>query len=147
VSVNTALCALVAAVVACVACGGSEGNGGDDANDETQPGHGGFSGHGGGSAGLPAAAECTIRAPTACPSPPPRYADVKPIFEGRCTVCHAGAEGVSWPLNTYAHVATWRDTIRGALLQCTMPPPDSGMQIPEEESLLVLSWIRCGMPL
>jgi hypothetical protein len=76
----------------------------------------------------------------------PVYVDVAPMFERRCVTCHAGSAGGPWPLDTYGHVATWRDTIRAALLQCQMPPADSGLEIPATESEFVLTWIRCGMP-
>jgi hypothetical protein len=85
-------------------------------------------------------------APTECPSPDLVYASVEPILRERCVVCHAGLPGGPWPLDTYGHVATWRDTIRAALLACAMPPSDSGMSIPPEESQRILEWIRCGMP-
>lgn len=90
---------------------------------------------------------CTIAAPTSCSEPVPTYEDVQPIFAERCVVCHAGTKGGPWALDTYGHVATWRDTVRAALISCAMPPVDSGLHIPDEESLLVLQWIRCGMPI
>jgi hypothetical protein len=60
-------------------------------------------------------------------------------------VCHGTNPG-SWALNTYGHVAHWRDTIRAALVTCAMPPAEAQMALPEAESLLILNWIRCGMP-
>ncbi len=89
---------------------------------------------------------CSLVAPTECPSPDLVYASVEPILRERCVVCHAGLPGGPWPLDTYGHVATWRDTIRAALLACAMPPSDSGMSIPPEESQRILEWIRCGIP-
>jgi len=90
---------------------------------------------------------CAIQAPTACPEPAPTYVDVEPIFGARCVVCHDGVANGPWPLNSYGHVASWRDSIRAVLLGCVMPPVDSGMSIPDQESLLILTWIRCGMPI
>lgn len=118
--------------------GGSSGS----AGSEQHPPTGGGGGQGGGLTPQP----CTLVAPTECPSPDLRYATVEPIFRERCVVCHAGMPGGPWPLNSYGHVASWRDTINAALLTCAMPPADSGMTIPREESQLILEWIRCGMP-
>ena len=91
-------------------------------------------------------AACSVPAPTACPEPAPRYADVAPIFEQRCVVCHAGAPGGPWSLSDYGHVAEWQDTIRSNLRDCSMPPPDAGLPMTLEERLAMLTWIRCGLP-
>lgn len=93
---------------------------------------------------------CTVVAPTECPDGGPTYADVAPIIEQRCAVpCHspeAAAAGGAWSLHDYRHVADWRDTIRTNLLACTMPPRDAGLSIPADESMLILTWIRCDLP-
>lgn len=89
---------------------------------------------------------CEIAAPTACPEPSPRYAEVAPIFAERCASCHLGAEGGPWALNDYGNVADWVDVVRADLLSCTMPPPDSGVPMTDGERLLILQWIRCGYP-
>ena len=89
---------------------------------------------------------CTVKAPTECPSTPPRFDDVKPIFEKRCAGCHSGDWAGPWPLDTYAHVADWSDVIRSHLIDCSMPPPEAGMPLPDEESLTILTWIRCDTP-
>jgi uncharacterized membrane protein len=93
------------------------------------------------------AAVCMVSAPTSCATPKPRYADVAPIFEKRCVVCHNGAAPDSpWPLTSYEHVADWYDSIRAELLSCAMPPVASGMTMTDDERLAILSWIRCGFP-
>lgn len=89
---------------------------------------------------------CAVRAPTSCPEPAPRYADVEPVFAERCVICHAGNWNGPWPLNSYQHVADWEDTIRSNVLDCTMPPLDAGVPITTEERTLILTWLRCGMP-
>ncbi|HWA75300.1 MAG TPA: hypothetical protein VG937_23345 [Polyangiaceae bacterium] len=90
---------------------------------------------------------CTVTAPLECPDPAPRYPDVAPIFEARCSsaaACHAGAEGGPWPLNTYDDVSDWQDVIRAEVLHCTMPPPDSDMTISDQEREAILTWVKCG---
>lgn len=90
--------------------------------------------------------ECNVEAPTSCPDPPPRYADVEPIFQERCVGCHDGAEDGPWPLTSYSHAADWHDIIRAAMLDCTMPPPESGMTMTTAERETLLNWLRCGFP-
>jgi len=112
-----------------------------------QDGSGGATSASGGVAGAPVVpAVCDVKLPTSCPSPAPTYADVQPIFAARCVVCHSGTPNGPWPLTTYGHVATWRDSIRTVLATCAMPPVDSGLTLPPEEGALILDWIRCGMP-
>jgi uncharacterized membrane protein len=86
-----------------------------------------------------------VTAPTDCPAPTPHYADVQPLLQQRCVICHSEAPGGPWPLTDYEHVADWGDAIRSDLLDCTMPPPDAG-PMPDEEKLAILGWIRCGTP-
>ena len=90
---------------------------------------------------------CQVSAPTACPSPMPTYATVAPVFKERCVVCHAGNWNGPWPLDSYRHVADWKEDIRSNLLLCTMPPPNSGVQMTRDERLLILTWIRCNIPM
>jgi hypothetical protein len=90
--------------------------------------------------------ECIVAAPTRCPDPAPRYADVEPIFAERCVTCHSGVSGGPWPLVSYGHVAAWFAEIRGAMLSCSMPPPDAGVPMTVEERELILAWIRCDLP-
>ena len=88
-----------------------------------------------------------IEAPTACPDPPPTFANVAPIFGERCiTPCHSGTPNGPWPLTRYEHVYDWQDDIRSRLLDCTMPPIDGGVPITTDERLAILTWIRCGLP-
>jgi hypothetical protein len=87
---------------------------------------------------------CTITAPTACPDPPPHYPDVQPIIQRACVPCHQGLPGGNWPLLQYSHVADWQDVIRAMLLDCSMPPPDAGVPMSDDERTAILTWIRCG---
>ncbi len=93
-----------------------------------------------------AQAVCAPTAPAACPDPMPHYPDVAPIFERRCASCHTGITDAQWPLNTYEHVADWATVVRDELLQCAMPPSDSGVTLPAEERDQILVWVRCGYP-
>lgn len=88
---------------------------------------------------------CDVVPPVTCDEPPPRYADVAPIFSTRCAACHNGA-GEEWPLTSYQHVADWSGEIRAQMIACTMPPLDSGLRMPTKERQLILKWIRCGFP-
>jgi hypothetical protein len=86
---------------------------------------------------------CRLDPPTACPEPPVKYGDIAPIVERRCLTCHDG-RGPHWPLTSHQHVADWQDTIRAAMLDCSMPPAESAMTMPLEERMALLYWVRCG---
>jgi hypothetical protein len=90
--------------------------------------------------------ECNVTAPTSCPEPAPRYADIGPIIQSRCVICHVGSRGGPWALVSYQHVADWHDLIRGVMLSCAMPPPDAGVPMTVEEREVILTWLRCGHP-
>lgn len=89
---------------------------------------------------------CNATAPTSCPTPMPRYADIAPIIDARCAGCHGANWAGPWPLTEYRHVKDWADGIRGHMLACTMPPRDSGYMIQDDERQKILTWIRCGLP-
>lgn len=89
--------------------------------------------------------DCTVEAPTACPTPAVKYGDIAPIIQTHCVTCHNG-NGQEWPLTTYTHVADWTSEVRAAVLDCSMPPPDAGTVISDEERLAILTWVRCGVP-
>jgi hypothetical protein len=88
---------------------------------------------------------CDSVAPTACPAPSPKYADVVPVLEARCLTCHDGL-GDQWALTSYDHVVSWTDQIRGMMLSCSMPPIESGIEMPVAERQLILDWLRCNAP-
>ena len=87
---------------------------------------------------------CTVEAPTACPDPAPHYPDIQPIIQRTCVPCHNGMVGGPWPLLQYSHVADWQDVIRAFVLDCSMPPPDAGVPMSDEERTAILTWILCG---
>lgn len=126
----------VCTLVACSACG----------NDDSDAGASSDAGARVDSGGEPGAGECMITAPTECPDPALRYADVEPIFQDRCVGCHVGVRGGPWALTSYMHAAAWFAEVRGAMLNCTMPPLDAGIEMPDEERERILTWIRCGYP-
>lgn len=91
------------------------------------------------------AVQCTVTAPTECPDPAPRYADVAPIIGKYCaSPCHYGVPGGPWPLTDYEHVADWQDIVRDQVLTCAMPPPEERSDITDAERVAILTWIRCG---
>jgi hypothetical protein len=120
-------CALFGSMLA--ACGGSESTSGPV--EPTEPSY-----------------ICeSLQAPTACPDPAPTFAQVAPIFGERCaTPCHSGTPNGPWPLSRYEHIFDWQEDIRSHLLDCTMPPLDGGVAITTEERVVILNWIRCGLP-
>jgi hypothetical protein len=91
-------------------------------------------------------AECDVMVPQ-CPDPPVTYGDVEPIFTERCTGCHAGVSGGPWALTSYGHVSGWTVEIRAAMLSCSMPPADAGIEMSVGEREEILAWIRCGFPM
>lgn len=94
----------------------------------------------------PSVAELCVTAPSECPEPAPRYADVAPIILERCASCHTGASGGPWPLDTYVRVTAWASSVQSDLLHCTMPPADSGVVMAEGERELISSWLACDYP-
>lgn len=100
--------------------------------------------------GLPPDAEvpvsCPVDLPTSCPEGSPRYADVAPIIEARCVVCHSPRWTGPWPLDTISHLRDWFDDVRTTVGNCTMPPPEARVPITKDERMQLLQWVRCGMP-
>jgi len=88
---------------------------------------------------------CNLAPAATCPQPPLRYADVKPIFDQRCVLCHSGLTE-QWPLTDYKHVSDWFDIIPPMVGTCQMPPPDAGVPITVDERVRILTWLRCGFP-
>jgi hypothetical protein len=87
---------------------------------------------------------CTVVPPTSCPDPAPRYSDIAPIIARRCLSCHWGAPEGPWPLTQYSHAADWHDVIRDQMADCSMPPPDSGATMTDQERVAIMTWILCG---
>jgi uncharacterized membrane protein len=88
---------------------------------------------------------CMVTAPTACTQTQLGWAQIEPIIVAHCTICHDGSQP-QWPLRTYSDVADWADIVRGDVVGCTMPPPESGSAMTNAERLLILEWIKCGFP-
>ena len=80
--------------------------------------------------------ECRVSPPTSCPQPALRYANVKQIFERRCSSCRSGSTE-QWPLTDYGHVACWYDIIPPEVVNCRMPPPDAGVPITNAERMTI----------
>jgi hypothetical protein len=83
-----------------------------------------------------------------CPATVPSYAtQIAPIFNARCNGCHNANDPTSpWPLDNHSDVHDWRGTILDDLEHCAMPPPDSGMPLPDNERALLQAWLVCGAP-
>ena len=81
-----------------------------------------------------------------CPDPVPGWADVQPVFAANCQACHGAVAGGPWPLDTYRHVADWQHEVRAFVADCSMPPPDSGVVLADEDRALILEWLACGAP-
>lgn len=87
---------------------------------------------------------CLVTAPTECPTPAVTYSDVSPVFDKHCASCHTGIGDAPWSLKNYEDVADWKELIRADVLDCSMPPPDSGSSITDAERAQILAWVRCG---
>jgi hypothetical protein len=87
---------------------------------------------------------CPVPPPTECPNPPPHYPDIEPIVQRLCVPCHMGLPNGPWPLTDYTHVADWQDIIRGAMLDCSMPPIEAVFAMRSAERVAILTWILCG---
>lgn len=87
---------------------------------------------------------CRVTSPTECPTPAVTYSDVSPIFDRHCANCHTGIGDAPWPLQNYEDVTDWKELVRAYVLDCTMPPPDSGSTITDAEREKILAWVRCG---
>lgn len=92
----------------------------------------------------PSEEACSVTAPSECPSPAVTFKDVEPIFTTTCASCHTGIGEAPWALKDYQDVADWQELVRADILDCSMPPPDSGVHISNEERLRILNWVRCG---
>ncbi|MFT3710127.1 MAG: hypothetical protein QM817_21055 [Archangium sp.] len=88
---------------------------------------------------------CMPVAPTMCTETQLRWADIEPVIVSRCFQCHDGSQP-QWPLRTYSDVADWADIVRGDIVDCTMPPLDSGVSMTNAERRLILDWIKCSYP-
>jgi hypothetical protein len=128
---------IAAAAFAGAACEPARGGAADASSDAAADAAGGDDGDG---------QICSVEAPTTCPDPATRYADIAPLLEHHCVPCHSGTPGGPWPLTSYKHAVDWQDIIRTSMLECTMPPADGGGAMSNEDRLAILTWIRCGYP-
>lgn len=135
--------------VSCQSSNSDKQDGLDAGGSTTTTDHGGSTSHGGASDGGDrddaAAAECSVESPSSCVEPKPAYADVQGIFEQRCVVCHSGQAGGPWPLTSYGPIADWQVEIRTHVSRCTMPPPEAGIVMTDDERSKILMWLRCGL--
>jgi hypothetical protein len=96
----------------------------------------------------PAGVACPPPLATVCPDPPPSFAaTIVPILDASCNTCHdPNVPGAPWPLHDYGDVLAWRGVIIPVLLDCSMPPEDSGVSISEVDRQQILTWLACDAP-
>lgn len=97
-----------------------------------------------------AGVNCPDDVPTTCPSPAPTYsADVAPVIQRHCTLCHSpDGENQTPTLLTYGDVTAgaMAKTAHDVLVQihaCNMPPSDQP-PLTSDERQAILGWIVCG---
>ena len=83
-----------------------------------------------------------------CQTPPPSFAnEIVSILDARCNDCHADNDPEGpWPLHDYQDVRDWKGVVLDSLLNCTMPPPDAGTTLLEDERQRVFAWLACDAP-
>ena len=85
----------------------------------------------------------------ACPSPMPSFsADVQPIFEAKCTTCHApGGLRASSPLTTWKQIDGLLSTVVMYVVTCKMPNvAEGGVALTPAERGTMLDWFACMAP-
>lgn len=88
---------------------------------------------------------CPNAAPSTCPDVAPTYAEVQPILQHACVLCHvAGGQAPTVPLDTYDAVYARRLASQSQVLACTMPR--DGVPLPDDERLALLTWFVCDAP-
>ena len=98
---------------------------------------------GGCSGGTPAS--CPTDYPMSCPSPAPSFsAEVGPLIQARCTVCHGPGQQIP-PLASYDEIslAATRQKIFFQIQHCSMPPATQPPLTAVERDT-ILSWLVCG---
>jgi uncharacterized membrane protein len=95
-----------------------------------------------------ASVSCPNDLPSACPAPPPSFAnEIEPIFAQRCWGCHADggvAVGIR-DLSTYDGIASHQTTVLSQFYSCKMPPSDAGQPTAAERQKM-LAWLVCKAP-
>jgi len=83
------------------------------------------------------------------------HADIAPILQQSCQVCHRSGGIAPFALESYGQTVAFREMIDGAVRERRMPPwfasPDHGAwandrRLPEEDRLALLAWIDQGAP-
>jgi len=74
-------------------------------------------------------------------------ATIQPILAKSCLpACHDGSPDAAWPLTDYDDVQAWTTFVAKDILQCTMPPPQSGYPIKQSDRQAIMDWISCNGP-
>jgi len=96
-----------------------------------------------GSIPLPCSTQCAL---PACPATPPSWAQVKPILEQHCVVCHtANGSEPQRPFDTYAQIRGEWGHLLNSVYTCTMPQPsDTFDQMTPDERVLFETYFECA---
>ncbi len=92
--------------------------------------------------------DCPLDLPDggACTEASPLYADVAPIIERRCTICHRpGGLQPTKLFQTYDEVYAMRREMLFQIYSCRMPPPCTP-DLTADERQTLLNWFVCGAP-
>jgi hypothetical protein len=96
-----------------------------------------------------AALTCSaLDAGATCPTDGPTYeATIQPILARSCLPgCHDSSPDAAWPLTDFDDITAWSTYIESDLIRCTMPPPDAGVAITDDERNEIFTWLGCGTP-
>lgn len=93
------------------------------------------------------AGACPMDLPKSCPPVAPSYsADVAPLLQRRCTMCHSpGGAASNRDFTTYAGVSANKSPILNQVYGCLMPPSDAAPPTSDERHAL-LGWLVCHAP-
>ena len=88
---------------------------------------------------------CPNDYPSSCPGDSSTFAaDVAPLMQAHCTVCHAPGQQVP-TLDTYANIKAAAPHVLTQLNHCPvlMPPPPNPA-LTADQRKVILSWLACG---
>lgn len=88
---------------------------------------------------------CKTDLPGTCPPVPPTWADVEPIVDRSCALCHVNGGQVSrLPLDSYDAVFALRRASAAQVHACAMPR--DGVVLSDDDRRTLLTWFLCNAP-